>query len=392
MEKVLEKYNITSLKWDVALEKRLKNKRRLENFGFKVYSQSDEDGIIEEIFERIGTTNKIFVEFGVDNGIESNSHYLLLKGWSGLWIEGSEDNVNEINRLFRPAIQKDILKVSKHFINRDNINEIIRENFISGEIDFLSIDIDGNDIYIWESINIIKPRVVCIEYNGKIPPTCLWRQPYNPYHIWNRSDYTGASLKDIVELGKQKGYLLVGTNTSGVNAFFVRMDLCKMHFVKAGNIMELYNPPRFGLVCQSIGHPSSAFIGLREEPCYWYQNDDNVQFVTGFSYNETMENGDRFAWTNALESVLLIKNNGTKEYSIDTYIHENNTEVTIIPEGSDSSEFCLDAGENTLNFRCKNVSLNEIWIKIIIKINRLWVPNCVDTRELGIAIFKEKRG
>lgn len=392
MEKVLEKYNITSLKWDVALEKRLKNKRRLESSGFKVYSQSDEDGIIEEIFNRVGTTNKVFVEFGVDNGIESNSHYLLLKGWRGLWIEGSEDNVREIERLFRPAINKQNLKVSQNFINKDNINEIIRENSISGEVDFLSIDIDGNDIYVWESINIIKPRVVCIEYNGKIPPTCSWKQPYNPYHIWNRSDYTGASLKDITELGKQKGYVLVGTNTSGVNAFFVRKDLCRMRFVKAGNIMELYNPPRFGLVCQGIGHPPAAFIGLREEPCYWYQNDDDIQFITGFSYNEKMEDGARFAWTNALESTFLIKNNGKKEYSIDTYIHENNTAVTIIPENSDINKFCLEAGENTLNFCCGNIRRDANWIKVIVKVDRLWVPNCVDTRKLGIAIFKEKRG
>ena len=83
------KYSINSIKWDIELEKRLKSNKHLEKYGFKVYSQSDEDGIIEEIFNRIGTTNKKFIEFGVENGLESNSHYLLLKGWNGLWIEGS---------------------------------------------------------------------------------------------------------------------------------------------------------------------------------------------------------------------------------------------------------------------------------------------------------------
>ena len=99
--------------YELLTERRLKNDKCLERYGFKVSSQSDEDGIIEEIFNRIGTTNKIFVEFGVENGIESNGHYLLHKNWRGLWIDGSEENIKEIASNFYPAIPNRIILIVK---------------------------------------------------------------------------------------------------------------------------------------------------------------------------------------------------------------------------------------------------------------------------------------
>ncbi len=124
------KYSINSIKWDIELEKRLKSNKHLEKYGFKVYSQSDEDGIIEEIFNRIGTTNKKFIEFGVENGLESNSHYLLLKGWNGLWIEGSIEKYKEIKIKFKSAIANRKLTVINAFINKENINELISNSGI----------------------------------------------------------------------------------------------------------------------------------------------------------------------------------------------------------------------------------------------------------------------
>ena len=155
------------MKFEDSTRARLKNKKCLEYYGFKVYSQNDEDGIIEEIFNRVGTTNKIFIEFGVENGLQCNSHYLLFKDWRGLWIDGDETYVKEIREKFAPVIANGKLNVLHAFITRENINELFVTGGVTGEIDLLSIDIDGNDWHVWRAINVVAPRVVVIEYNAK---------------------------------------------------------------------------------------------------------------------------------------------------------------------------------------------------------------------------------
>ena len=211
--------------WDYKTKERMKNEKALEQYGYKVYSQNDEDGIIHEIFRRIGTTNKVFIEFGVQNGLESNCHLLLHYGWSGLFLEGSEEYCDEIKMRFKPVVDSGRLKVQNAFITKDNINELFAKNRFFGEIDLLSIDVDGNDFYIWEAIDSVSPRVVIIEYNGKFPPDLDWKQAYNEKHVWDGSDWHGASLKSLELLGTKKGYALVGTDIRGVNAFFVRSDI-----------------------------------------------------------------------------------------------------------------------------------------------------------------------
>ena len=114
--------------WDELTRQRMRNPKALEPYGYKVYSQNDEDGIIHEIFRRIGTKNKTFIEFGVQNGLESNCHLLLFYGWKGLWIEGSSDFCNEIEIKFRPVIQNGQLQIINAFVTKDNINEIISKN------------------------------------------------------------------------------------------------------------------------------------------------------------------------------------------------------------------------------------------------------------------------
>jgi hypothetical protein len=135
------------------IERTLGDRTRLEWFGYKVYSQSDEDGIIAEIFRRIGTTNQVFVEFGAETGNENNSRLLLERGWSGLWIEGYPPYASSINWQFREHIANGQLKFIGEYADRDNINQLISSSGISGEIDFLSVDIDGNDFHVFEAIN-----------------------------------------------------------------------------------------------------------------------------------------------------------------------------------------------------------------------------------------------
>ena len=168
---------------ELLSDTRYDDKKRLERYGFKVYSQYDEDGIIQEIFNRIGLGARTFVELGVENGLENNTLKLLLEGWSGLWIEGSENFVSRINAKFRDVVSDGRLRVAAAFIDRDNINSLIEACF-RGEIDLLSIDIDGNDIHIFDSIEVVSPRVIIIEYNGKFPPPMNVAQRYNPDHRW----------------------------------------------------------------------------------------------------------------------------------------------------------------------------------------------------------------
>jgi hypothetical protein len=231
---------------------------RLEHFGFKVYSQSDEDGIIEEIFNRLEIDKGVFCEIGVENGLECNSLYLLHKNWEGAWIEGNPDQKDHIEKKFHDLLGSRLELVTS-FVTRDNVNHIINNlSFADKEIDLLSIDIDGNDIYLMEAMSL-TPKVICIEYNSKFPANIKKQQTYNPSHVWRGTDYFGASLSALTEVASNKGYVLVGTNITGTNAFFVRKDLALNKFVEAGNVAKLYNPPRYWLIPDHyyyIGHPA----------------------------------------------------------------------------------------------------------------------------------------
>lgn len=261
--------NTTGIRWDIATRKRFEEEdsKYLEPYGFKVYSQNDEDGIINEIFNRIGTTNKTFIEFGVQNGLESNCHYLLLKGWSGLWIEGSKAYCRDLRKRFKPVIEDGRLKLINVFITKDNINSLFEKAGFNmeKEIDLLSIDIDGNDWHVWEAISIIRPRVVVIEYNAKFPPDFDWVMPYDANHVWDLSDRHGASLKAMERLGRKKGYQLVGTNMTGANAFFVLEELAGDKFALPAASENLYNPPRWNRLKFEARHMSKAFLGYKDK-------------------------------------------------------------------------------------------------------------------------------
>jgi hypothetical protein len=226
---------------------RFQHPLRLNRFGYSLYSQSDEDGILEEIFRRIGETNRVFVEFGCGDGLENNSHALLLKGWQGLWIDGSDELIASITTKFKDAIDAKNLMVEQAFITRENINDLIG-NRLEGEIDLLSIDIDGNDFHVFQAIRCINPRVVVVEYNARKGPSIDWVMRYNPEHIWDGSDYFGASLKAYEHLMRERGLLLVGCSISGVNAFFVREELVdESRFLSPYISEEYFEPQRLEL-------------------------------------------------------------------------------------------------------------------------------------------------
>ena len=219
------------------------DRTRLEWHGAKVFSQSDEDGIIAEIFRRIGTTNRVFVEFGAEIGTENNTRFLLESGWTGLWIEGNPDYIGSIKWNFRDRLKKGALKFVGQYVTRDNINALISGAGIRGEIDFLGIDIDGNDYHVFQAIDVINPRVICLEHNHCYAPGDEYIMPYTPNYRWGegRADF-GASLTSMARLAADRGYTLVGCTLYGPNGFYVRNDLLGDHFTGPFTPERLFNP------------------------------------------------------------------------------------------------------------------------------------------------------
>jgi hypothetical protein len=234
-----------------------KSPKSLIPFGQKIYSQHEEDGIILEIFNRINTTNKVFVEFGVENGLECNTRALLFCGWRGLWIEGNAQHVQSMNQQLRNTINSGHLAVLQAFITRENINELISSKIPVKEIDLLSIDIDGNDCHVLSAITCIKPRVIVIEYNAKFPPPIQYCQDYNEHHRWNGTDDFGASITFLEKTLNEMGYKLVVCNLTGSNAFFVRSELLEDKFHEPCTAEHHYRPAQYFLLGLTSGHPAS---------------------------------------------------------------------------------------------------------------------------------------
>lgn len=238
---------------------------RLLRHGFKVYSQHDEDGILEEIFRRIGTTNRFFVEFGVGDGLENCTLYLLLKGWTGAWIDGSAACYEGILKNLSSFLEQRKLRAKHSFITAENIEGLFDALEVPREFDLLSIDIDRNDYWVWNAIRNYHPRVVAIEYNASLKATAACAVPYDPTATWDASNYYGASLKAFEYLGRAKGYSLVGCNYTGVTAFLVRNDCVGDLFAEPFTSENHYEPPRY-FVRMPNGHPTAFGPVVRFEP------------------------------------------------------------------------------------------------------------------------------
>ena len=195
---------------------------------FRVFSQWGEDGIIQFLLQHVSLDRKVFVEFGVENYTESNTRFLLTNNqWSGIVIDGSSENIEYIKR--DSIYWSSNLKAVDAFITKDNINELIQKNGISGDVGILSIDIDGNDYWVWKAINCISPRIIICEYNSHFGAKAEVTTPYNPSFIRDKAHfskiYYGASISALNALAKSKGYSLVASNSVGNNLFFVRNDV-----------------------------------------------------------------------------------------------------------------------------------------------------------------------
>jgi len=243
------------------LSKKQKNLYALD--GYKVYSQNDEDGIIDSIFKDIDTTNKLFCEIGVGDCIENNTHYLVLKGWSGIWIDNEKKYINKLNKLIK---KNNKLEMYVKKISPENINSIFEESKIINknyykEIDFLSIDIDSYDLECLKSLEIIAPRLICIEYNPKFRHDTEIDIKKRDNFNWEYDDYFGSSLNSICKVMEVKKYKLVATNITGSNAFFVKNELYNKCKTKNQSVEELYSNPNFDLFSDDITHfPTNKYL------------------------------------------------------------------------------------------------------------------------------------
>ncbi len=237
---------------------RFSDRRRLAGYGYSVRSQTDEDGILREIFRRIGEAGRTFIELGASDGLENNSLFLLNQGWRGVWIEGSTRKAQAARKTFAAEIAAKRLAVESCFLTVKNVDETVARVAPAKEVDLLSIDLDGNDYYLLEAIRSVSPRVIVAEYNAKFPADVTWVMEYNESHRWYSTDYFGASLKALETLLARRGYSLVGCNIVGMNAFFVRTELAKdAPFCSPFTSENHYEPVRYYLhPLFHTGHPA----------------------------------------------------------------------------------------------------------------------------------------
>lgn len=220
----------------------------------RVFSQFGEDGIIRRILDVIGRTNRHCVEFGGHDGITMSNTARLLReeGWSGGFIEADPELYKKLVDNYRNQPKVHALNA---FVTPDTIETLIDKLGAPVDMDLLCIDIDGNDYWVWQSIQRYKPRVVVIEFNGAYPPPRKWVMNYNPTHFWQSNDYYGASAQSLTDLARVKGYELVCCEEQGANLFFVRAELYLLFDIPDNRLETLYRPARYGLPEHSWSHP-----------------------------------------------------------------------------------------------------------------------------------------
>lgn len=219
----------------------------ISNLNFKIFSQFNEDLIIQYLIKNITIKNKNFIELGVENYEESNTRLLLEKdNWNGLIVDSSKKHIDEISQ--KNFFWRHSLITEKEFITKENINHLLTKKGFFGKIGILSIDIDGNDLWVWDEISVVIPDIVIIEYNSKLGKdkslTIKYEKNFTREKFGIDKLVYGASLKALIKISSKKGYSLVATNKNGNNAFFVKKELLTEK-VKEINLEEGYKKSLF---------------------------------------------------------------------------------------------------------------------------------------------------
>jgi hypothetical protein len=216
--------------------------------GLRIFSQFEEDGILLAIFATIDVKMPgVFVDIGSGDGINSNCANLALNlGWNGVFIDGNSSNIKKGRKFYNnhPDTWGYPPQFVEALISKDNINEVIQKAGIVDKVDLLSIDLDGNEYWIWEALTCIKPRVVIIETHTEFGFESIV-VPYNPSEQYPglHPHYHGASLIAIKKLAEKKGYRLVGSNLYGFNTIHIRNDICE-NLIPSISVEKILNMPR----------------------------------------------------------------------------------------------------------------------------------------------------
>lgn len=210
-------------------------------------SQNGEDGVLAALFEEIGTTNRRLVEFGCGDAVQCNSAHLLANGWTGLLMDPFAENRN-------PHVE-----VQQELVTAENVQALFDHHGVPATFDLLSVDIDGNDLWVWDRITS-RARVVVVEYNALVSPHLSRTVAYDPDFRWDSTDHFGASLRALAGLGRTKGYTLVHCERRGVNAFFVA-DECLPEGHVRRDVTDLYVPADYlGVGAAYPSHPTKAMV------------------------------------------------------------------------------------------------------------------------------------
>jgi hypothetical protein len=213
---------------------------------FQVFSQFGEDGIIQFLVQRVPFDSRVFVELGVEDYAESNTRFLLVHdAWRGVIVDASD-----AHRRFLEESRlgwRNTIDAVTAFVDRENVNAIIERAGVSGPIGLLSIDLDGNDYWLLEAIDVVSPRIVVVEYNSLFGPDRAVTVPYDPAFVreekhWSHL-YWGASLAALARAADAKGLALVAGNRAGNNAFFVRRD--SLGEIPERTVAECWRPAQF---------------------------------------------------------------------------------------------------------------------------------------------------
>jgi hypothetical protein len=200
----------------------------LAEFESGLLSQNGEDGLLEAIFQVIGFKTRSIVEFGFAATEASFLNLVLAHDLDAYFMDGSSDTCRLASALFRVMGRQRRMHVTRTFITAENINQVIAGMGLSGELDALSIDVDGNDYWIWQALDVVSPRLIVAEYNDRLGPDAAVTIAYDPSFDFSQSPhefYQGVSLAALGKLATEKGYRLIGCESSGTNAFFLRNDI-----------------------------------------------------------------------------------------------------------------------------------------------------------------------
>ena len=216
-----------------------------------LYAQGTEESILARLMERIAPVNRFCVDIGASDGLRNSNTALLLReqGWQGLLVEGSAYRYEKLQANYGSAQQ---VQLRHQRLQPEALNALLTQTGVPQNFDLLSIDIDGNDYWMWQALTAFQPRIVVIEYNPYYAPPERWVMCFNPQHEWDGSTYYGASLESLYHLGKSKGYELVCCDDMGNNAFFVRQELFPLLGIANNAPSVLFRPAMYKL--RYVGH------------------------------------------------------------------------------------------------------------------------------------------